>query len=106
AGVYPFVTAFGERDDDRLELQPPHGEHVFRLFARGARLPALHEAGRDESLEALRQNIGGDSEAFLELGVARAPGEHRVPQDEQAPAFADQLERPSGRAILIPVETA
>ena len=38
----------------------------------------------------------GDSQALLELRKAREVAEHRVAQDQQAPPFADQLQRPFG----------
>ena len=47
-----------------------------------------------------------DPEALLELRETLEVAEHRVAQDQQAPAFADQLQRPSGGALLILVEAS
>ena len=45
------VAPFGQRDDDRLQLESLLGEQVFRLLAGGSRLSTLHEAGRNETLQ-------------------------------------------------------
>lgn len=95
-----------DSDDDRLQLQSLLGQQVFRLLAGGSRLPVLHEAGRNETLQALGKDVRGESQALLKLREACEVAEHRVVQDQQAPTFADQLERPGGGALLIPVEAS
>ena len=57
AGLHPFVAPLGQRDDDRLQLESLLGEQVFRLLAGGSRLPMLHEAGRNETLQALGKDV-------------------------------------------------
>jgi hypothetical protein len=71
------------------------------LLAGGSRLPMLHEAGRNDTLQALGKDVREDSQALLELRKAREVAEHRVAQDQQAPPFADQLQRPGGGALLV-----
>src|SRR5215207_5813260 len=104
AGPHPFVSPLAERDDDRLQLEPLWGQQVLRLLAGRRRLPALHQAGRHEALQALGEDVRGDAQALLKLREARAAAEHRVAQDQQAPALADQFQRPRGGTVLTLVE--
>src|SRR4029450_3609834 len=57
--------------------------------------PAGHEP-----VEALGQDVGRDTQPALEVGEPRRAGEDRVADDQQAPAFADQFQRPRRRAVL------
>jgi hypothetical protein len=64
------------------------------------RCRSLHETSGDEAVESRLEDVGGDAEGALEVGEAGAPGEQGVTDDQQAPAFAHQLQGARRRAVL------
>ncbi len=89
--------------DDGLGLIAPGRQLVdLRRGGRG-QAAARHYAARLEPLEPLRQDIGADSgQAGAQL-VETAAAVHKLAQDQQRPALADQLEPERGAAgVVIP----
>lgn len=100
----PFCSPCRKRDHDGLQILAFAREPVLAVLGMRALLGRLHEAGRDKILQSLRKNVRSDPKSALKLREAREAAKHRVPQDEEAPALADKLQRPRHRAILIFIE--
>src|SRR5256886_17006014 len=60
----------------------------------------LHEPILHESIEALREDIGGETEAPLEVREPGRPPEECVAHDEQAPPLPDHFQGSGSRAVL------
>ncbi len=82
------------RQINSLLRQPVvHSAPVRFLFFGG------NDPGHLEPLQAVRQNVGGNSFArFLELLERPEPANHQVADDEQRPAISKPLERDTYRA--------
>src|SRR5256886_8399265 len=65
----------------------------------------LHEPILHESIEALREDIGGETEAPLEVREPGHPPEERVAHDQQAPPLPDHFQGSGSRAVLAFVGT-
>jgi hypothetical protein len=98
-GGRPSVAPFGQRDDGGSQVATLVGQQVFIVFRILGVVPALHDSGVDESIQAVLEDVRCDSklEEVVEAGGA---GEQRVPDDQQAPPLAHEFERSSGRAHL------
>lgn len=68
--------------------------------------PTPRHDGGDEAFEPFGEDVGCDPEAALEVAEPRVSTEQRVPQDEQAPPLAGDLEDAGGGAFLRLVEAA
>jgi len=65
----------------------------------GFLLSGGNDPGRFEALQAVRQNVGGNSLArFLELLKRPEPANHQIADDEQRPAISKPVERDTYRA--------
>jgi tRNA G18 (ribose-2'-O)-methylase SpoU len=100
AGSGPPVAPFGERDQCGREVTSLAGEHVLVQLRLPGVLAALHDPGGDEAFETVLEDVGRDAEAALELVIPGQAGEEGVADDQQAPAFTDQLEGTRDRAHL------
>src|SRR5437773_11195217 len=65
----------------------------------------LHESIVDASIGALREDIGGETEAPLEVGEPGHPPEECVAHDEQTPPLPDHFQGSRSRTVLAFVGT-
>src|SRR4029453_8060999 len=76
------------------------GQQVLEQFGLLGVSAPLHDPALDEAVETHLEDVGRDPEAALEVAVAGRTTEEGVTDDQQAPAFAHDLERPCDRAHL------
>ena len=92
-----LVAPGEQRDQHRTEIAPARGRHVFVARRPLAVAAALQQPGVDQGIEPPRQHVGGDVEAFLKF-IEAPQAVQGVPQDEDAPPFADPLQAAGDRA--------
>jgi hypothetical protein len=83
--------------ENRPEAKSPFGQEVFA--AAGAVLASFEHPFGDKAIESVGQHCAGDVEVGQKIVEASHP-EKAVPDDEDRPALADELERASDRAVL------
>ena len=101
-----MVAPLEHRNQDGPEVDALLGEAVLeagRALLVGA---LLENALVNEAGEAIGEDVAGHAEPVLEL-VKPAPAVEDVPDDQERPALAEDLERACNRAVLVlvfPVE--
>ena len=94
-----------EVEDDGVEVAAAVGEPVLVPGRALGVAVALENAGVDQALEAVGEHVARHAQAALEVVEAPDAAEG-VAQDEERPAFADELERARDRADLVVVRAA
>src|SRR6266542_2592304 len=97
AGGEVAVAPVHQREQRDGELAPALGKPVLEALGPLLVADALEDAGVEESGEPGAEDVACDPEARLEL-VEAAYAEEDVPDDQQAPALAHELERACDRA--------
>src|SRR5690606_25912965 len=92
-----------ERLDRLLRPIAPGGEFIELHRSRRWQLAALQDACSLQPLEPLGKDLGADAgERGAQIGKA-TPAEHQLPDDQERPALAYQLQGKGGTAgILVP----
>src|SRR5882724_9306785 len=90
-----------DRPYDRLEIASPSGELVYGGCRRGGEPAPGDDTAALELVEPDRQRVSADAgQSRLEIDKPLRPGEE-LTDDEQSPAFADDVERTGDRTVLI-----
>jgi hypothetical protein len=92
-----LIAPFGQRVENRPETQSPLSQEVFA--ATGAILASFEHPFDDKAIKSVGQHSAGDVEVGQKV-VEAAYAEKAVPDDEDRPALADELERASDGAVL------
>jgi hypothetical protein len=92
-----LIAPFGQGVENRPEAQSSLCQEVF--VAAGAILASFEHPFDDKAIESIGQHRAGDIEVGQKI-IEAAYAEKAVPDDEDRPALADELERASDRAIL------
>jgi hypothetical protein len=100
----PSIAPFGQRNDRRLEIETLRREYVFPMLGIRGRRPGGHDSRLDEALEAIRKDVGSQSQAALKVGEPGSPAKERIAEDQQAPPLAHDLKRSRCRTLLVFVE--
>src|SRR5688500_2460581 len=82
------------------ELATLVGQHVVEAMLSPAVRSTDQHALRHEVIQAIGEDVAGDTEALLEA-LEPADAEHGVTKDEQGPALPDDLEGTGDRADLV-----
>src|ERR1700730_6193855 len=93
------VAPLPQPDQGDVEVQALLGQLVVVAIGPAAVWHSLEDPLVDELVEPGRQDVAGDPKALLEL-IETAKAQERISDDQQGPAFADDLERAGNRAVL------
>src|SRR5262249_50869249 len=94
-----LVAPLPQSGEGDVELSAFGLEPVLVAFGALAVADALEDPLVDQQVEAVGENVPGDTEAGLEL-VEAAESEEGVANDQERPALTDDLERAGNRAVL------
>ena len=87
----PFVAPLSECGEHGPERSALVGEDIVVATACGVVGAPVEQAGVDERVEPVREDVAGDAETFDEV-VEAADAEEAVAQDQERPPFTDHLE--------------
>jgi hypothetical protein len=91
-----FVAPRQESDQHRPKIAAPRRRHILVARRMLAIAAALQQPRLDQRIEAPRQHIRGDAEAFRKLIETRVAMQ-RVGHDQDRPPFADALQAAGDR---------
>jgi len=86
------ISPLSEGDNHRFEIETLLGEVVLGVAVSPR--DGGHQARLHEVLQPGAEDIGGQPQAGLEIGEPGHPCKGGVPEDEQAPPFPRDLQRP------------
>ncbi len=96
----PLVSPFAKRRQDRKEGFAALRQSILVAGSLSADVDPFENSVIDEMLQTPAQDVSCDAEMALEVREA-TQAEKRVPDDQEAPPVADDVEAASDGAILI-----
>jgi hypothetical protein len=97
----PLVTPRHERNNHWRQIPALVRQQILDVVRMLGIASRRHESRVDEALETGGQDVRRQPKTPLKLGEAGDAAKERVANDEQAPAFANQLERSRGGTVLV-----